>query len=226
MIDIRRSRGCILSKFYIKPQHFDFEKRVNYSCILSKFYIKPQLIQTRFFSRVCCILSKFYIKPQPFPWFSVCHKVVSYRNSTSNHNAGSAGTPDVSLYLIEILHQTTTKNDVSKATHGCILSKFYIKPQLIDVVEYAFVVVSYRNSTSNHNGGSRYSDWLEVVSYRNSTSNHNRRLIRTSKFLVVSYRNSTSNHNVDGCAVLVLWLYLIEILHQTTTTGVSSNNKA
>ena len=62
----KRARyGCILSKFYIKPQHFDFQKRVNYSCILSKFYIKPQLKLLR--------VRRVF--------------VVSYRNSTSNHNS-------------------------------------------------------------------------------------------------------------------------------------------
>ena len=35
-------------------------------------------------------------------------KVVSYRNSTSNHNAPSQGPYQNKLYLIEILHQTTT----------------------------------------------------------------------------------------------------------------------
>ena len=34
------------------------------------------------------------------------------------------------LYLIEILHQTTTVDAYNLATHRCILSKFYIKPQL------------------------------------------------------------------------------------------------
>ena len=38
-----------------------------------------------------------------------------------------------------------------KAAAGCILSKFYIKPQLAQVNKYADRVVSYRNSTSNHN---------------------------------------------------------------------------
>ena len=100
--------------------------------------------------------------------------VVSYRNSTSNHNAGSA----------------------------------LVSPG---------AVVSYRNSTSNHNGGSRYSDWLEVVSYRNSTSNHNGVNATMSGGSVVSYRNSTSNHNVSATRSNMLLLYLIEILHQTTT---------
>ena len=33
------------------------------------------------------------------------------------------------LYLIEILHQTTTLNAISLLRFRCILSKFYIKPQ-------------------------------------------------------------------------------------------------
>ena len=59
--------SCILSKFYIKPQHYNFEKRINY--------------------------------------------VVSYRNSTSNHNSTIPQLAIASLYLIEILHQTTTEQD-------------------------------------------------------------------------------------------------------------------
>ena len=35
------------------------------------------------------------------------------------------------LYLIEILHQTTTMLAVSGSTLSCILLKFYIKPQLV-----------------------------------------------------------------------------------------------
>ena len=35
--------GCILLKFYIKPQLEEFEKCFQSRCILLKFYIKPQL---------------------------------------------------------------------------------------------------------------------------------------------------------------------------------------
>ena len=210
-------RRCILSKFYIKPQLsrlYEFSCR---SCILSKFYIKPQPSGVKPFAALGCILSKFYIKPQHpccrFRFF----RVVSYRNSTSNHNfASNASLLDV-LYLIEILHQTTTiGNDcwrgralylieilhqTTTAVHaivigwscilskfyikpqlgwrfdwsccccilskfyikpqlarqwlmvpcGCILSKFYIKPQLRRQRSPLSSVVSYRNSTSNHN---------------------------------------------------------------------------
>ena len=122
--------GCILSKFYIKPQprHED-HKRAD-RCILSKFYIKPQPADEGMWMLPCCILSKFYIKPQlrlerelaycvvsyrnstsnhnPVGHTSAHFVVVSYRNSTSNHNHYYVFFPVRLLYLIEILHQTTT----------------------------------------------------------------------------------------------------------------------
>ena len=167
-------------------------------------------------------------------------KVVSYRNSTSNHNKDSPLYPIFELYLIEILHQTTTGRLNSVGRRSCILSKFYIKPQL-DVANIVVShVVSYRNSTSNHNKQRSHTAVSDVVSYRNSTSNHNPNAAKRasapscilSKFYikpqlktssesletVVSYRNSTSNHNPLAILVPITLLYLIEILHQTTTT--------
>ena len=99
--------------------------------------------------------------------------VVSYRNSTSNHNSLQVRWTTTALYLIEILHQTTTIVPDEELVAGCILSKFYIKPQLESVTVYEVIVVSYRNSTSNHNVASSYTCRITVVSYRNSTSNHN-----------------------------------------------------
>ena len=99
------------------------------------------------------------------------------------------------LYLIEILHQTTTYGRQRVPQKCCILSKFYIKPQQFAPNCHAETVVSYRNSTSNHNDNLHTYHRESVVSYRNSTSNHN--------FLFD-----------DFCAIA---LYLIEILHQTTT---------
>ena len=143
--------------------------------------------------------------------------VVSYRNSTSNHNLVHCGSSWEGLYLIEILHQTTTtawrtfsskrcilSKFYIKPQHitpdylsyrGCILSKFYIKPQLIRNAQPKPIVVSYRNSTSNHNRGACVYQCQLVVSYRNSTSNHNTPTDYNAEIRVVSYRNSTSNHN-------------------------------
>ena len=167
------STRCILSKFYIKPQHYNFEKRINY--------------------------------------------VVSYRNSTSNHNK-----PLYSYWVQQVVSyrnstSNPTQSTVSRNAAGCILSKFYIKPQHYNFEKRINYVVSYRNSTSNHNLAGGVSAVSAVVSYRNSTSNHN--IVRhiAVPHRVVSYRNSTSNHNSS----VTLWrswvLYLIEILHQTTT---------
>ena len=100
------------------------------------------------------------------------------------------------LYLIEILHQTTTCDGNEQDNHCCILSKFYIKPQLRQRLFAAFKVVSYRNSTSNHNYEFTTNNYPYVVSYRNSTSNHNYEFTTNNYPYVVSYRNSTSNHNV------------------------------
>ena len=81
-------RSCILSKFYIKPQLRLERELARCSCILSKFYIKPQRNRRRNNAQPSCILSKFYIKPQRRPHLHVFSVVVSYRNSTSNHNVG------------------------------------------------------------------------------------------------------------------------------------------
>ena len=109
--------------------------------------------------------------------------------------------PEDALYLIEILHQTTTMCCGYPLLHRCILSKFYIKPQPIGAVYCRHIVVSYRNSTSNHN-------LLWPTTFRGR---------------VVSYRNSTSNHNLGSSANLLDVLYLIEILHQTTTSVAKHN---
>ena len=186
-------------------------------CILSKFYIKPQLVPNSTDTSYGCILSKFYIKPQQRVRHTLGHSVVSYRNSTSNHNIRFSPPFFSWLYLIEILHQTTThmlffslarmlylieilhqtttlRHDLFNIyccilskfyikpqqgtwkqgrQHGCILSKFYIKPQPMDDKECLRNVVSYRNSTSNHNYVETIQRIENVVSYRNSTSNHN-----------------------------------------------------
>ena len=193
----QQDNRCILSKFYIKPQHVLYSEIRKAGCILSKFYIKPQRTRDRHHFGARCILSKFYIKPQPWRCLHRSWWVVSYRNSTSNHNQWAGPVAETSLYLIEILHQTTTDNCVIclpvslyliEILHQtttppraracllcCILSKFYIKPQPKATHKRARYVVSYRNSTSNHNWSRAGSVKTVVVSYRNSTSNHNTR---------------------------------------------------
>ena len=210
--------GCILLKFYIKPQHT--------ANVYNLLYVVSYRNSTSNHNTLRRFLPAI--------------RVVSYRNSTSNHNIWTDKTDQEMLYLIEILHQTTTanvynllyiplylieilhqtttcsyqlrkwtscilskfyikpqpRNDQPAFTQRCILSKFYIKPQHRERRGYADRVVSYRNSTSNHNSRSVLPIKPPVVSYRNSTSNHNRGFCHRADHEVVSYRNSTSNHNL------------------------------
>ena len=164
-----------------------------------------------------CILSKFYIKPQqcaPGIHFFI---VVSYRNSTSNHNWRWIRKKQTKLYLIEILHQTTTQGDVRFAItrlylieilhqtttwtasslpwRGCILSKFYIKPQLRNSSVYA----SQRCILSKFYIKPQQGLWLFIrpqscILSKFYIKPQPRRAI-LFRIVVVSYRNSTSNHN-------------------------------
>ena len=165
---------CILSKFYIKPQHPSKVFARYQSCILSKFYIKPQRRGLRNLRHSSCILSKFYIKPQhPSKVFARYQSCI--------------------LSKFYIKPQRLCR--CSSWPSGCILSKFYIKPQRVAGEGYSQAVVSYRNSTSNHNKTAAGFYRFIVVSYRNSTSNHNKQEGGRNHVSVVSYRNSTSNHN-------------------------------
>ena len=146
-----RYQSCILSKFYIKPQLYRHCDHYELCCILSKFYIKPQRVQASCLIPRGCILSKFYIKPQPpevadAPGLLYLIEIL-HQTTTFGDALKSAGR----LYLIEILHQTTTKTFATRLSNRCILSKFYIKPQRETDHVYYQEVVSYRNSTSNHN---------------------------------------------------------------------------
>ncbi len=123
------------------------------------------------------------------------------------------------LYLIEILHQTTTEVLVTVTGWSCILSKFYIKPQLVSLCVKRFDRCILSKFYIKPQRLARQRHPQAVVSYRNSTSNHNL-LARVRELLeVVSYRNSTSNHNIWLGKGTHKRLYLIEILHQTTTRG-------
>ena len=253
--------GCILLKFYIKPQQWIGDLPETARCILLKFYIKPQ--QPRLHFHGFLVVSYWNSTSNHNRRFdaSVVRIVVSYWNSTSNHNSGVGVNATMSLYLIEILHQTTTLVQPALFPLGCILLKFYIKPQQRVLKEIRFLccillkfyikpqlssvrvmtirscillkfyikpqhrrfagfawwVVSYWNSTSNHNRTFKISMSLKVVSYWNSTSNHNSSSILGAVAAVVSYWNSTSNHNSGVGVNATMSLYLIEILHQTTT---------
>ena len=172
--------------------------------------------------------------------------VVSYWNSTSNHNARGFDRTSTPLYLIEILHQTTTLDRKIVEAESCILLKFYIKPQhqldripkdICCILLKFYIkpqrqrvrpdvdaVVSYWNSTSNHNCVPSGRKPPKVVSYWNSTSNHNwlQATARYCQLYLIEILHQTTTTRLHG--QLRGWLYLIEILHQTTTRRFSYNS--
>ena len=133
--------------------------------------------------------------------------------------AGIAQPATFELYLIEILHQTTTKRSRTRDRSRCILSKFYIKPQRLcrcsswpsGCILSKFYIKPQHLSIA---GGSR-----NVVSYRNSTSNHNELLRFVVHFVLylieILHQTTTSSTDLEKEQKL----YLIEILHQTTTAS-------
>ena len=122
--------------------------------------------------------------------------LISILHQTTTDTSDDAGRRR--LFLISILHQTTTSSVPSRFPASCFLFQFYIKPQLPIYTSVPFHVVSYFNSTSNHNLNTPVKHKLSVVSYFNSTSNHN---LHTKKYQKIL-------------------LFLISILHQTTTSDM------
>ena len=147
--------------------------------------------------------------------------LIEILHQTTTHTLGHSFKH--ALYLIEILHQTTTAPARPNTRTGCILSKFYIKPQLGLPVCASYGVVSYRNSTSNHNLYPVRIDFINVVSYRNSTSNHNLGQLfgGMNALYLIEILHQTTTEGPPQTRTLLL--YLIEILHQTTTAHSPQN---
>ena len=143
--------GCILSKFYIKPQRSDVAKSAlavvsyrnstsNHNEIVAisirrMLYLIEILHQTTTPKRSEATEAELYL-------IEILHQTTTISRTIPFC---------LSLYLIEILHQTTTRARLVLFPLGCILSKFYIKPQPDGPAAFVLSVVSYRNSTSNHN---------------------------------------------------------------------------
>ena len=104
------------------------------------------------------------------------------------------------------------------AMHSCFSFQFYIKPQLVlpatSIVSccfsFQFYIKPQRKRQDDAGKG--------VVSHSNSTSNHNLHVAAFARKDVVSHSNSTSNHNQAFLQIFWSLLFLIPILHQTTTS--------
>ena len=159
---------------------------------------------------------------QTTTWFRVASEGYSLYLIEILHQTTTAGHMFInanSLYLIEILHQTTTFDFRPKYSPGCILSKFYIKPQQQRSLDATSLVVSYRNSTSNHNVPAVASTDVElylIEILHQTTTRLERELSRCKLYLIEILHQTTTTFFTIPFA---LPLYLIEILHQTTTYG-------
>ncbi len=122
------------------------------------------------------------------------------------------------LSFISILHQATTGWLHVCPGEDCLLSLFYIKPQLCADAPELKNIVFYLYSTSNHNSMTLYMKRESIVFYLYSTSNHNNHVLRPCALVIVFYLYSTSNHNRRSIKVFSFPLSFISILHQTTTT--------
>ena len=161
------------------------------------FYIKPQPFSGKSAKKLSCILFVFYIKPQHKFVCDYELQVVSYSCSTSNHNTSSYATTNYKLYLIRVLHQTTTNDNRRQHSRRCILFVFYIKPQPVwnvcicrcRCILFVFYIKPQQQNRINY----VLTSCILFVFYikpQQTSSN-------PTFLLVVSYSCSTSNHNID-----------------------------
>ena len=127
--------NCLISSFYIKPQHLGCWGGGGIYCLISSFYIKPQLTARWCLSSLDCLISSFYIKPQPAILTSRPSSIVLYRLSTSNHNTGVCVSSSTGLSYIVFLHQTTTIEQGAKVKY--ILSYIVFLHQTTTLLIYS-----------------------------------------------------------------------------------------
>ena len=229
MLILRVSFSCILSKFYIKPQPGRRCRICVRRCILSKFYIKPQrqFVQPdpRHGLYLIEILHQTTTRGRSMPTRRTLYLIEILHQTTTRglsmptrrtlylieilHQTTTMPEQQADyyeLYLIEILHQTTTIHPYSHVSSSCILSKFYIKPQPGAKIKRDFQVVSYRNSTSNHNNieeqSGREALYLIEILHQTTTNTIPEPISRScilSKFYIKPQQPKQSQHRTVSC---------------------------
>ena len=148
--------------------------------------------------------------------------VVSYRNSTSNHNWKSSIVFSSLLYLIEILHQTTTCQEQHKEQQALylieILHQTTTRPSTFRLTQTLYLIEILHQTTTLWPKSDENPRCILSKFYIKPQLG----VSRLDCYRVVSYRNSTSNHNLVEEIPHAVQLYLIEILHQTTTKRYAS----
>ena len=176
-----------------------------FCCILLNFYIKPQPYDTPNDLEPRCILLNFYIKPQPQAGSDRRGpRCILLNFYIKPQPAPSFNTSSWRCILLNFYIKPQPACVQRSGLHCCILLNFYIKPQpplsTLQNVQSCILLNFY-------------------IKPQQSCANY------ISK-LVVSYWISTSNHNMTMRKALRILLYLIEFLHQTTTSGRLSVDSA
>ena len=190
-----------------------FENR----CFSFGFYIKPQLYVLILPRVHGCFSFGFYIKPQHWRGSHGRCVVVSHSDSTSNHNARTGAWRTLRLFLIRILHQTTTVTPNTFAQPSCFSFGFYIKPQRhselailrICCFSFGFYIKPqhYQNQITKKLGCFSFGFYIKPQLANDTTATirscfsfgfyikPQRRPMPVYATPVVSHSDSTSNHN-------------------------------
>ena len=119
---------------------------------------------------------------------------ISFLHQTTTHVL--AVIHPAQLSYISFLHQTTTVVVLCAVLLDCLISLFYIKPQLSCSNSRCHPIVLYLFSTPNHNSLTRTPCGLAIVLYLFSTSNHNTRLPFSvpTTLSYISFLHQTTTH--------------------------------
>ena len=159
--------GCVISFFYIKPQPAAFPacsfEVALYLSSTSNHNPPKRLSVPQWVALYLSSTSNH----NHYLWHPAKRDVALYLSSTSNHNLKYVLYPVLALRYIFLLHQTTTRNRIGNKPKGlryifllhqtttgrfsisrpprCVISFFYIKPQLILLVHkmYTSCVISF-----------------------------------------------------------------------------------
>ncbi len=125
--------------------------------------------------------------------------VVSYFNSTSNHNLFTSVSRRVSLFLISILHQTTTVSDE------------YLQ-------HVRLFLISILHQTTTFSDVLVYDVALFLISILHQTTTVGRMLSAVAELFLISILHQTTTRRTFNSYATPL--FLISILHQTTTSDM------
>ena len=151
--------------------------------------------------------------------------VVSHSNSTSNHNGHANEYIFAVLFLIPILHQTTTPLLALRLVSCCFSFQFYIKPQLAGRRDrMAGGCFSFQFYIKPQRAGWHRAGWRRLflipILHQTTTIDEAERIGRKLFLIPILHQTTTSSHFSASTTLL----FLIPILHQTTTDSLGQHS--